>query len=59
MIHCATKTAKQNSWTLEYLKVPDKVWSGMVTVELVVEQFPVSFTLDTLTMFAEDHQLLL
>ena len=44
------------SWHLE---VPDEVRLGMVAVELVVEQLPVGFALDTLTMFAQNDQLLL
>jgi len=31
----------------------------MVAVELVIEQLPVGFTFDTLTMFAKYDQLLL
>jgi len=42
-----------------YLEVPDEVRSGVVTVELVVEKLPVGFALDSLTMLAQNDQLLL
>ena len=55
----ATETANRKRWKCPYLEVPDEVRLGMVAVELVIEQLPVGFTFDTLTMFAKYDQLLL
>jgi len=43
----------------QYLEVPDEIRPGVVVVELVIEQFPVSFRLDPLSMFTQHNQLLL
>ena len=54
------KTTNSTSWKcVGYLEVPNEVRLGVVAAELVIEEFPVGFALDALSMLAQNNQLLL
>jgi hypothetical protein len=42
-----------------HLEIPNEIWFHMVTIEMIIEQFPVSLNFYTLSMLPQDHYFIL